>query len=224
MDMLELMELHPTHVACFQAWCAVMVFLSSWSADCRDQLYNSSGVLNTFDLIEIGNRDTSDSLLYTMAAEALLIAAFNTRTTKNEFKLSNRNTYIKGSLLLLLAFVRVRRAGFFGVCLENDNMCCSSCESSNKRIFRIDSTTCNTPNSIPHTDCYAHRSWADARQYCAVPSYFFDCREQNNAIKLHRFPDLSHCYNWGCDADISPVRAWMAPVSTLTVLISLYLF
>ena len=222
--MVIAMMLHPVYVAFFQAWCAVMVFLSSWSTDCHNQLTNSSRALNTFDLIEIGSRDNSDSLLYAMVAEALLIAAFNTRTTDNEFDVYNRNTYIKASLLFILAFVRVRRAGFFGVCLEEDGMCCSNCESSRNRIFRIDSTTCNTPNSIPHADCYEHRSWADARNYCAVPAYFFDCREQNNAIKLHRFPDHSHCYNWGCDADVSPLRAWMTPVSTVVVIISLYLF
>ncbi len=205
-------------------WCAILILSSSWVTDCLSQLTNASYALNSFDLIEVNKRSNADSLLYTTVAEAVLISAFSTASKSNEFKIGNRNLYIKAALLLLLTFVRVRRAGFFGVCLENDKMCCANCESSGDRMFRIDSSTCQTPNSIPHTRCFDQRSWSDPRHYCPVPAYFFDCRAQSRAVKLHRFEDNSHCYNWGCDMMVSPVRAWLTPLTTICSIVSMYLF
>ena len=222
--MLSPMNLLPIHLALFQAWCALLILSSSWSTDCRSQLNNNSYALNSFDLIEVGKRSHADSLLYTTAVEAVLIALFSTKSTALEFDTSNRNFYIKALLLLLLTLVRIRRAGFFGMCLENDDMCCGNCDNNADMAFRIDSTTCNTPNSIPRTTCYEHRSWSDPRHYCPVPAYFFDCRSQSAAVPLHRIPDNSQCYNWGCNVAVSPLRAVMSPMTTLSVIVSMYLF
>ena len=129
----------------------------------------------------------------------------------------NRNT---SKLLVIFTFIliKVRRAGFFGLCFDNDKCCNEQCDKFNELSFRINEITCNV-NAMPvNSQSY---SWADTKNYCPVPSYFFHCREQAHQTNLMKMSDNSHCLSWGCMKSISPIPFIMKWCTAINVIVAI---
>lgn len=196
-------------LAWFQFVCACILFLSSRTEDCTDEMYKHIDELDMDDMLVLSDRSGMDTLIVITVIEALLIAGLTYQTV------GHVRIGLQVALVAMLTLIRIRRGGFFGQCLEHD-MCCNDVCNQQPSITSMVQPGCSVAG-LPL--CQQQSSPSNLLQYCPIPLDYYCAGEGN----LRDIPDYRHCHTWGCSYSISPVRSVFKWVTTGTVLCALFI-